>query len=148
MAQIVETGIIRNPGSLRNLFEMLDHRAADKIFSQSIGEHQTKLVVPHFACLLLFFLLPLQLITEGIHNDGLRKNCAVCTSFGRVQKLVAVFALELLLDSDDAGFKIHALPSQAQQFALTHTGEHSDNEQVAVIVLLCLFQQPGNFFRL
>ena len=33
VAQIVETGIIRNSGSLRNLFEVLDHRAADKIFS-------------------------------------------------------------------------------------------------------------------
>ena len=68
MTQIVETGIIGNTSSLRNLFEVLDHRTADKIFSQSIGEDQTKLVVPHFACLLLFFLLPLHLIVEGIRT--------------------------------------------------------------------------------
>ena len=96
MAQIVETGIIGNSGSLRNLFEMLDHCAADKIFPQSIGEHQTKLVVPHFSGLLLFLLLPLHLIAEGIHHDGSRKDGAVLTTFGCLQKVVAVFALQLL----------------------------------------------------
>ena len=148
MAQIVETSIIGNPGSLGNLFEMFNHCSSDKIFSYFIGKDEIELVVPHIPSLLPIFLLSLQLFTQSIHNDGRRKNGTVLTAFGRFQKVIAVFALQLLLDGDDAGFEIHARPGQTQQFALAHTGEHSSDEQIAVIVLLCLFQQPGNFFRL
>ena len=108
MAQIVETGVIGNSGSLGNLFEMLDHRAADKIFSYFVGKDEIEQVVPHIPSLLLLFLLSLQLFTQSIHNDRCGKDGAVLTAFGRFQKVVAVFALQLLLDSDDAGFEIHA----------------------------------------
>ena len=115
VAQIVEPGIIREVGTLGDLLEVLDHRTANEVFSGGIGEHQIELVVPDPIGEGLFPLLSLLLITEGIHNDGSREDGAVLAALGRFQKVVAVRTLELLLDRDDPGLEIHAVPAQAQR---------------------------------
>ena len=113
VAQIVEPGIVGEVGPLGDLLEVLDHRAADEVFSCCIGEHQIELVFPDTTGEGLFPLLSLLLITEGIHNDGGGEDVAVLSALGRFQEVVAVRTLELLLDRDDSGLEIHAVPAQS-----------------------------------
>ena len=148
MTQIVESCIIGEVGPLGDLLEMLHHRAADEVFSGGIGEHQVELVVPDTTGEGLFPMLSLLLITEGIHNDGGREDGAVFAALGRFQEVVAVRTLELLLDRDDAGLEVHAVPAQPQQLALPHSCEHGYDKEVAVIVLLGLLQELCDFVRL
>ena len=148
VAQIVEPGIVGEVGPLGDLLEMLDHRTADEIFSGGIGEHQVELVFPDTTGEGLFPLLPLLLITEGIHNDGSREDGAVFAALGCFQEVVAVRTLELLLDCHAPGLEIHAVPAQAQQLPLSHSREHGHDEEVAVIVFLGLLQELRDLVRL
>lgn len=46
VAQVMESGILRNPGTLANCLEVLYNCAADEILSQRIGKHQMKRIAP------------------------------------------------------------------------------------------------------
>ena len=147
VAQIVEPGILRDPGAFGDLFEVFDHGAAYEIFTRCIGEHQIEFVVPETPGQSLFPLLPLLLSAEGIHHQRGREDGAALAALGRFQEVIAVLALKLLLDRDDAGLEIHALPAKSKQLALPHSGEHGGDKQVAVIVLLGLLEKLGNLVR-